>query len=278
MRSNISSTATDNPVSAAQAGSWTVRANLSSTSSDNPVNAAQVGSWTVIDRPSDTNWASSAGFHFNSSGELLAVVSPGNSTIVTVAQVNGNVTVRPSDTNWASSAGFHFNSSGELQIAGTFSATTSTIVSVAAQSQSFGARTVMTMTSSGLTNGAARESNAVDNTGTKYRDFGVFVTRKGTTGSSAFTDFYVYTSLGDTTYTDGATGSDASFTAANRRHSRYLGSLQMSTTPSNVWGYWKLSDIFVTMPSKWGLIEINNSAGTHSSTNTDIVTAYEGVY
>lgn len=152
VRATLSSTGADNPVSAAQSGAWAVRANLSSTGADNPVtvsgkvsvvnssaadlNVTVAGYSTVMlvssvqgivtVRPSDTNWASSAGFHFNSSGELLTK-DAGNSTIVTVSSVAGIVAVRPSDTNWASSAGFHFNSSGELLIAGGAAAGSTTV-------------------------------------------------------------------------------------------------------------------------------------------------------
>src|SRR5581483_2769786 len=48
IRAVLPSTATDNPVSAAQAGSWTVRATVSSTAADNPVSASQAGApWSV---------------------------------------------------------------------------------------------------------------------------------------------------------------------------------------------------------------------------------------
>ena len=107
VRANLSSTGTDNPVTAAQSGNWTVRANLSSTSADNPVTASQAGTWNigtvtavsslagiVAVRPSDTNWASSAGFHFNSSGELLTIAAAAAaSTTVNVSSLAGNVRV-----------------------------------------------------------------------------------------------------------------------------------------------------------------------------------------
>ena len=89
--------------SAVQAGNssaLTVRNVWSSTNADQPVSAAQAGTWTigtvtavsslagiVTVRPSDTNWASSAGFHFDSSGALLTVASFTGSTTVTVSQL-----------------------------------------------------------------------------------------------------------------------------------------------------------------------------------------------
>lgn len=79
--------------------------------------------------PTDTNWASSAGFHFNSSGELQTVAAVTTSTTVQVSSVGGIVAVRPSDTNWASSAGFHFTSSGELSVNASFSGSTDVRIS-----------------------------------------------------------------------------------------------------------------------------------------------------
>ena len=113
----------------------------------------------VTTAPSDTNWASSAGFHFDSSGALniagtfsasttvnvsslagkvqvvnssaadLNVTVAGYSTTANVSSVAGIVAVRPSDTNWASSAGFRFTSSGELQVNASFTGSTTVTVS-----------------------------------------------------------------------------------------------------------------------------------------------------
>ena len=170
-----SSTNTDQPVSAAQAGTWNIgtvtavtgvsslagivavrpsdtnwatsagfhfdgSGNLNvagSFSASTTVNVSSLAG-VVKTTPNDTNWATSAGFHFTSSGELNVNASFSGSTIVTVSTVQGIVTVRPSDTNWATSAGFHFTSSGELNVNASFSG--STIVTVSA----FGAEFVST--------------------------------------------------------------------------------------------------------------------------------------
>lgn len=87
-------------------------------------NSSVGDAWRV--GPSDTNWASSAGFHFDSSGALQ--IKDLGSTIITVSSVQGIVAVRPSDTNWASSAGFHFDSSGALQTVATVSVANGLIV------------------------------------------------------------------------------------------------------------------------------------------------------
>jgi hypothetical protein len=84
------------------------------------------------------------------------------------------------------------------------------------------------------------------------------------------TDFYVYTDAGASAYTDGATGSDAAFTAANRRNSRYLGSVQMNGATGVKGGGWSVAEAFGgALPRKWGLIAINNSGAALSATGGD---------
>lgn len=175
----------------AQAGTWTVTvsgysttANISSlagkvqvvNSSAADLNVTVAGYSTIAAissvagivavRPSDTNWASSAGFHFDSSGALqvnggsaagstvttisrvqdssnvgiavgdsvnnairvnVVAGAAGGSTVVTISTVQGVVRTMASDTNWASSAGFHFNSSGELLTVGASAAGSTTV-------------------------------------------------------------------------------------------------------------------------------------------------------
>lgn len=119
VRATLSSTGTDNPVSAAQAGAWTVRSNLSSTSADNPVNAAQAGSWTVRATLSSTN----------ADNPVRAILSSTSADNPVNAAQAGTWKVGPSDTNFASSAGFHFDSSGALLTTASFTGSTTVNVS-----------------------------------------------------------------------------------------------------------------------------------------------------
>jgi hypothetical protein len=76
---------------------------------DNALHVRQVGYSTTANvssvagivavRPSDTNWASSAGFHFTSSGELQTVASVTTSTTVNVSSLAGTVAVNPSGSS-----------------------------------------------------------------------------------------------------------------------------------------------------------------------------------
>lgn len=296
---NVAQNSTVWATQAAQSGAWTVLANLSSTSTDNPVAAVQSGAWTVTVsgysttaqvssvggivtvQPNSTQYAANAGFHFNSSGELLTAGAAGaaGSTIVTVSTGSFGLAGAYDSSNTLIKVADSANDAIRVNVVAG-AAGGSTVVTISAKRQGYGAVTALAITSSGLAPGSARQSAVVDNTAStsQYSDFNLYISRKGTSGSSAFVDFYVYTSLGDTNYTDSATGTDAAFTSSNRTQSRYLGSILMSTAPRAVPAYFKLSDIFATMPSRWGLIEINNSAGNLSSTNADIVTNFEGVY
>lgn len=87
---------------------------------------------TFRTQPGSTAWASSAGFHFDSSGALavkeqapstgpFAISSVGGIVTVStgpfaVSSIAGVTSVAPMSTNWASSAGFHFDSSGALTV------------------------------------------------------------------------------------------------------------------------------------------------------------------
>ncbi len=141
----------------------------------------------------------------------------------------------------------------------------------------YAAKATITWTGTSLANGSARESTVVDNTTNRYRDARIRFQTKGQASGTAYVDVYVYTALGDTTYTDGATGTDAAFTAANRFNSRYLGSIKCNANTSAVQAEFQLSDVFSTCPDKWGLIVINNSGAALSATGGDHVVEYEGI-
>lgn len=80
-----SSTSTDQPVSAAQAGAWTVRANLSSTSADNPVRANL--SSTATDNPVAISGNSTAVIAAFAAGLISSGVLAGNSSALNVRPV-----------------------------------------------------------------------------------------------------------------------------------------------------------------------------------------------
>jgi hypothetical protein len=143
----------------------------------------------------------------------------------------------------------------------------------------YGSKTTITMTLTSLANGSARESTVVDNTSNKFLDARVRIQTKGQASGTSLVDFYAYSALGDTTYTDSATGTDAAFTAANRRNARYVGSIQLNAATSQERLEFSIAQAFGgTMPDKWGLIAVNNSGAALSATGGDHVIEYQGVY
>lgn len=216
-----------------------------------------MGAWhaggTVINVADSTN---------NAINVNVVAGAAGGSTLVTVRQSTAadlQATVAPASTVWAVQLTQYSSNAGAIR--------------------TYGGATVLALSSTGLTNGSARQSDVVDNGTNRFSDIILRFTRKGTAASSGLLDYYIYSGVGtDTVYTDRATGADATFASTNRRNSRYLGSLQLSTAPDQERAIFQLSDIFRTLPRKWGVIEINNSAGTISSTNTDVVTEWEGIY
>lgn len=143
----------------------------------------------------------------------------------------------------------------------------------------YAAKATITITLTSLTNGSGRESTVIDNTTNKYLDALLRFKTNGQASCTTLVDVYVYAALGDTTYTDAATGTDAAFTAANRRNSPYLFSVQMNAATSVTGGLVSVARAFNgTLPDKWGLIAINNCGATLSATAGDHVIEYEGVY
>lgn len=151
------------------------------------------------------------------------------------------------------------------------------LIGYVGRKNTYAAKATITWTGTSLANGSGRESTVIDNTSNRYADVRIRIQTKGQSSGTAYIDWYVYTALGDTTYTDAATGSDAAFTAANRKNSRYLGSTLLNAATSAVQGELLLSDVFATMPDKWGLIGINNSGATLSATAGDHVLEYQGI-
>jgi hypothetical protein len=143
---------------------------------------------------------------------------------------------------------------------------------------SYGTPQTYAVTLTGLASAAARQGPVIDNTTTGYLD-GLFrIKTNGATGGTNLLDVYVYSSSGDAVYTDGATGTDAAFTAANRLNARYLGSVQMNAATGVIAMLGGIAAAFGgVMPAKFGLIFINNSGAALSSTAADHEVIFQGL-
>lgn len=150
---------------------------------------------------------------------------------------------------------------------------------MATQKIAYAARTVITMTLTSLANAAAWQSLVIDNTSNLYDDALVFVQTKGQAGSTLGLEFYVYSYDGGSLFSDGASGADATFTAANRKNSPLIDVVTLNTTTAtpSLLRRGVASCFNGIMPAKWGLIAINNSGGTLSATAGDHVITYQGI-
>lgn len=144
----------------------------------------------------------------------------------------------------------------------------------------FGAKTTITCTLTSLANTTGgRESTVIDNTANLFLDALVRILTKGQASGVNLLDVYVYFSLADATYTDGATGADAAFTVANRLNVKYLGSVKMNAAVAVQAGPFSIAQACGgILPSKWGLIFVNNSGAALSAVAGDHVIEYQGVY
>ncbi len=137
-----------------------------------------------------------------------------------------------------------------------------------------GKTTLTTTNFTSLANGSGWQSASIATSGA--RDVHVEIQTKGQTSGSAYVDFYVAETLSNgTIYTDAATGTEGTFTAAGRLNSRYIGSVKCNAGTNATQGAFKLSDIFAVIPTKFAFIAINNTGASMSATAGDHVFDYE---
>jgi hypothetical protein len=137
----------------------------------------------------------------------------------------------------------------------------------------YGSATTLTTTNwSNLASGSGWQSASISTGGASEIQFRL--TTKGAAGSTGLADFYLAESFSSGNFTDGAGTSEATFTAANRKNSRWIGAVQLNTTNS-VTALLKYTDVSGSLPERVVLIGINNSGGTISSTGGDTVFDYE---
>src|SRR3970282_619011 len=102
----------------------------------------------------------------------------------------------------------------------------------------------ITCTLTSLADAASRESSVIPNTSDLFDDVIVRVKTKGQAGGTDRVYVWVYAAVGDTIYTDGATGSDAAFTTANILNCVGLGSIRMNGANDVVAIFTGIADLF----------------------------------
>lgn len=141
----------------------------------------------------------------------------------------------------------------------------------------------ITLTIDGLANNGARESTAVDNTTNLFLDALVQLVVDSPDSGCAATgvvNVYAYGTVdGGTTYTDGATGSDAGITLTSPPNARLIGVLNVvANTVLYKGGPWSVAAAFGgVLPAKWGVI-IENKTGASLGTTDGAIAIYQGIY
>jgi len=124
------------------------------------------------------------------------------------------------------------------------------------------ARQSITITLNGLAASATvgRASTSVDNTSSLFDDVLVTVTiNAGAVSGNKQALVYAYASLGDSTFTEGVTGTDASFTRQDPTNLIFLGTVPLPTSASVESRTFSLATAFGTLPQKWGVVVFNDS-------------------
>lgn len=142
----------------------------------------------------------------------------------------------------------------------------------------------ITDTLASLGNGSARASTVIDNTSNLFLD--ALVQLKVKTGASGtattgYVNVYAYaTANGGTTYSDGATGSDAAITLTVPPNAVLIGSFNCvanattyTSPPMSV-----ASAFNGLLPDHWGIIVENKTGGALDSTEGNHAKFYQGVY
>lgn len=115
----------------------------------------------------------------------------------------------------------------------------------------------------GLANNASRASTAIDNSVNGAVDALVFVSIKTAASAAGYVAVYAFGSVdGGTLYSDGVTGSDASFTPTSPTNLVPLGRISCPAASTTYYGGpWSIAAAFGgSMPKKWGIV-IQNLTG-----------------
>jgi len=140
----------------------------------------------------------------------------------------------------------------------------------------------ITCTITSLANNGQRQSAAVDNTSNVFLDALVFLkvkTNASGTTSTGFVTIYAYGTVdGGTTYSDGASGSDASITLTSPPNVKPIGVVNCVANSTTYYGGpFSVANAFGgVLPDHWGIIVENK---TNAALDASVASAYyQGVY
>ncbi len=141
----------------------------------------------------------------------------------------------------------------------------------------------ITITLGGLSNGASRESTAIDNTSNLFLDALAFIAIKtGASGtiSTGYAIIYAYGSAnGGTNYTQGATGTNAAITLTSPPNVRQIGVINLvADATTYAAGPFSVAAAFGgVLPDHWGIIVTNLCGGAFDGTEGNHIKVYQGV-
>ena len=144
----------------------------------------------------------------------------------------------------------------------------------------YGSKTTLVTTNfTSLANNSAWQSATMDFSSTLYLDAIIRIQTKGQASGTATVDFYIAASINaDTTYPDSATGTEGTFTAANRLNATYLDSITMNTTSAVIRTLRSIASVLGYLPQKCALIGINKSGAAVSTTAGDHIFEFQPIY
>lgn len=147
----------------------------------------------------------------------------------------------------------------------------------------YASSSALTITLASLANGSARESTAVSNTTNLYLDALVTVkvkTASSGTSTTGYLTVFAYGSIDSgTSYSDGVTGTDASFTVATAPNLRILGVVNVSANSTTYTSApFSVAQAFGgTLPEKWGVVISNSTGAALDSTGGNHAVTFQGV-
>jgi hypothetical protein len=151
----------------------------------------------------------------------------------------------------------------------------------------YAANATITITLTSLASAAYRQSAAVDNTTNLYADAMIYGHVKSLASAglnNIYSLFLVWSNDGGTTYSNNASGSDASYAQPDNDANMQIGSVSLiSPAPASPMTYYFPPFSFcqraglLFLPQKWAIIVKNGAAVALTATSTDHVFSYQGV-
>jgi len=142
----------------------------------------------------------------------------------------------------------------------------------------------ITVTLASLANNGVRASAVIDNTVNVFQDVLVFLQVKSASASVSSTgivNIFAYgTANNGTTYTEGATGSDAGITLTSPPNCRLIGQVNVVANSTTYYGGpFSVAGAFRgVLPDHWGIFIQNNSGAALDGTESNHAKFYQGVY